>query len=83
MNTWITTDKVSRTNKPPIIARRISCLHIIAIEPKDPPKAKDPVSPIKTLAGGALNHRKPKAAPIKEPQKTANSPVPGIYWIIK
>ena len=56
MNTWITTDKVS-TTIPPIIARRISCLHIIAIEPKEPPNAKDQLSPIKTLAGG---HVKPK-----------------------
>ena len=26
--------------------------------PNDPPKDKDPVSPIKILAGGALNHKK-------------------------
>ena len=37
--------------------------------PKDPPNAKDPVSPIKILAGGALNHKNPRHAPIIDPQK--------------
>ena len=62
-----------------MMARSISCLQIIAIEPNELPRARDPVSPIKTFAGGALNHKKPNAAPINEPQKTDNSPVPGIY----
>ena len=33
---------------------------IIPIAPRDPPSDKDPVSPINILAGGALNHKKPK-----------------------
>jgi len=33
-----------------------------------PPKAIDPVSPIKTLAGWALNLRNPRQAPVKAPE---------------
>ena len=61
-----------------LIANNISCLHIIAIEPSDPPSAREPVSPIKTFAGGALNHKKPSADPIIAPQKTDSSPLPLI-----
>ena len=49
---------------------------IIDKDPNAPPKAKEPVSPINTLAGGALNHKKPRADPIIAPQKTLNSPAP-------
>ena len=42
----------------------------------EPPRASEPVSPIKILAGGALNHKKPIEAPIIAPQKTATSPTP-------
>ena len=45
--------------RPPVIAKTISCLVIIPTAPNDPPKDKEPVSPIKILAGGALNHRNP------------------------
>ena len=37
----------------------------------------------KALYAKALNHRNPKAAPIRDPQKTLNSPVPGMYCISK
>ena len=77
--TCINTDKVSNTNRPPIIARTISCFTIIATVANEPPKESDPVSPIKILAGGALYHRKPKHAPTIEPQKIAISPTSGIY----
>ena len=30
-----------------------------------------------TMAGGALNHRKPRPAPTSAPQNTASSPAPG------
>ena len=76
-----TTDKESRTNKPPVIANTISCLVIIPIAPNEPPNERDPVSPINILAGGALNHKKPKQAPIIELQKIDISPVPSIYNI--
>ena len=38
----------------------------ILTAPIKPPKDNDPVSPINTLAFGALNIKKPKIAPIKE-----------------
>ena len=47
----------------------------------DPPKDKEPVSPIKIFAGGALYQRKPKQAPTIDPQKIDNSPTFGIYCI--
>ena len=65
------------------MARTISCLVIIPTAPRDPPKDKDPVSPIKILAGGALNHRKPKQEPMIAPQKIEISPVPSMYGICK
>jgi hypothetical protein len=58
-------------------------LTIIAREPIALPIAKDPVSPIKTFAGGALNQRKPNAEPISVPQKIDNSPLFLIYEICK
>ena len=70
------TETVSRTNNPPIIASTISCLTIIATAANEPPKDRDPVSPIKIFAGGALYHRKPKQDPTIAPQKTAVSPTP-------
>ena len=61
------------------MARTISCFAIIATEATDPPKDKEPVSPIKILAGGALYQRKPKHDPTIEPQNTDNSPTFGTY----
>ena len=73
------TEAVSKTNKPPTMAKTISCLTIIAIAAKDPPNEREPVSPIKILAGGALYQRKPKHAPTTEPQNIESSPTSGIY----
>ena len=42
-----------------------------------PPSANDPVSPIKTAAGGALYHKNPRPAPISAATNTVISPVPG------
>ena len=75
------TETVSRTNKPPTIAKTISCLTIIAIAASEPPNEREPVSPIKIFAGGALYQRKPKQDPTIEPQKIDNSPTSGIYCI--
>ena len=75
------TETASKTNNPPVIAKTISCFVIIPIAPSEPPRDKDPVSPIKILAGGALNHKKPKQDPIIAPQKIEISPVPSIYGI--
>ncbi len=66
--TWIITEAVSKTNKPPIIPKIISCFTIILTAPKEPPNDKDPVSPIKIFAGGALNPKNPKHAPTIDPQ---------------
>ena len=77
------TETVSSTNRPPTIARTNSCLVITATTPSAPPKDNEPVSPMKTLAGGALNHRKPRPPPTSAPQKTASSPLPGTLWICR
>ena len=71
------TDNASATKIPPTIAKTNSCLIITLIAPSVPPNASDPVSPIKTMAGGALYQRKPREAPIIAPQSIANSPAPG------
>ena len=52
---------------------------MIATTANEPPKDKDPVSPIKILAGGALYQRKPKHEPTIEPQNIESSPTSGIY----
>ena len=65
------------------MAKTISCLVIIPTAPNDPPSDKDPVSPINILAGGALNHKKPRQDPIIAPRKTETSPTSFIYGICK
>ena len=55
---------------------RSSGTHTVGGVPKNAPNDNDPVSPIKTIAGGALNHKNPNPAPIKAPARTANSPTP-------
>ena len=76
-NTWMMTETVSTTNRPPTIISTISCLVATATAPSAPPSASEPVSPMNTAAGGALNHRKPSPAPISAEQNTASSPAPG------
>src|SRR5690606_19893899 len=78
--TWIITESVSSTKRPPITASTISCLVATATAPTAPPRASEPVSPMKILAGGALYQRKPRPAPIIAPQNTATSPTPGTKW---
>ena len=56
-NTCTITEAASKTNKPPTIANTISSLIITLIIPKAAPVDKEPVSPINTLAGGALNQK--------------------------
>ena len=72
------TETVSSTNNPPIIPKTISCFVIMLTAPKDPPNDREPVSPIKILAGGALYHKKPKHDPTIEPQKIEASPTLGM-----
>ena len=68
----------SKTKRPPVIAKTISCFVMIPIAPNEPPKDNEPVSPIKIFAGGALNHKNPKHEPIIAPQKIEISPVPSM-----
>ena len=51
-------------------------LALSSTPPSAPPNASEPVSPINTMAGGALYHKKPSPAPMSVPQKIANSPTP-------
>jgi len=53
---------------------------IIKITKREPSK-REPLSPIKILAGGALNHKNPKQAPIIDPQNIEASPTPTMYGI--
>ena len=39
------TDIASKTNRPPVIAKTISCLVIIDMAPSDPPRESDPCHP--------------------------------------
>ena len=77
------TDTVSSTNRPPTMASTSSCLVMTLMAPSAPPIDSEPVSPMNTMAGGALNHRKPRPAPTRAPQNTASSPVPGTWWICR
>ena len=74
------TETVSSTNRPPTIASTSSCLVTTATAPSAPPIDSEPVSPMKTMAGGALNHRKPSPAPTSAASSTASSPAPGTWW---
>ena len=58
------------------MASTISCLTATATAPSAPPSGSEPVSPMKTMAGGALYQRKPRPAPISAARNTASSPVP-------
>ena len=82
-STCMITETVSNTNKPPMIPKTTSCLAIILTAPNDPPNDSEPVSHIKILAGGALNHKKPRHAPTIDPQKIEASPTFKIYGICK
>ena len=62
------TDTVSIKNTNPITRNNISCLVSIAILPKDAPRAREPVSPIKILAGWWLYDRKPNNEPTRAKQ---------------
>src|SRR5690606_18133172 len=70
------TETASSTNRPPTTASTISWWIETAIAPNAPPKARLPVSPMNTAAGGALNHRNARQAPIMAAQKMASSPAP-------
>ena len=72
--TWIMTESVSATNTPPTSTSQNSRLMSTAMVPRAPPRANDPVSPMNTLAGWQLYHRKPSEAPRTAAQNTVSSP---------
>ena len=49
----------------------------MAIDAIKPPRDNEPVSPIKIIAGGALNHKKPKPEPNNAAQMITISPTFG------
>ena len=67
------TDSVMRTNRPPSRNSSSSVRVVMASPASAPPRASDPVSPMKILAGGAFHHRKPKQAPITAAATIARS----------
>jgi len=68
--------------EPTIVIRFWIIAAVLAlIAPRAPPFASDPVSPMNTIAGGALNQRKPRLAPTSAPHNTASSPERGMWWI--
>ena len=71
------TDTASITKTPPTNIRRSSCLQQMAMMAMNPPMASEPVSPMNTWAGWALNQRKPRPAPAIAAQSTVSSPLPG------
>ncbi len=73
LTTWITTDSVTMTNRPPMTGRR-SCRFICRHSAARPdPMASEPVSPMKIRAGAAFHHRKPRQAPASATEASAMS----------
>ena len=71
------------TKTTPTIAKRTSCFKITETVPSNAPKARDPVSPINTLAFGALKCKNPKQEPTTEAQTTAKEEVAKLNAEIK
>ena len=71
--TWMMTEIVSMTNRPPSTMSSSSVRVTIAMPANAPPIASEPVSPMKILAGEAFHHRKPKQAPIAAAATSAMS----------
>src|SRR5258708_5908251 len=65
------TDSVMSTMSPARIAIRNWVRVVIARPTSAPPRASEPVSPMKILAGGEVHHRKPEQAP-----SPAHAPTP-------
>ncbi len=74
--TWITTDSASITKIPPSRISSTSVLVITASPAIAPPSPSEPVSPMKIVAGKALNQRKPMHAPTRQPASIARSKSP-------
>ena len=59
-----------------------SVLVITAIPAIAPPSPSEPVSPMKIVAGNALNHRKPMHAPTTHEAVSARSRWPGVMNVM-
>ena len=71
--TWMITERVISTNSPPMMSSSISVRLVIARPASPPPRASEPVSPMKILAGEAFHHRNPMHAPMTHAATTARS----------
>ena len=71
--TWMMTERVIVTNRPPRMTTSSSVRVRIASPASPPPRAREPVSPMKILAGEAFHHRKPKQAPMPQAATIARS----------
>jgi hypothetical protein len=71
--TWAITDAVSITNRPPRTTSSSWVFVTIASAPINPPRASEPVSPMKIRAGAAFHHRNPAVAPTPAPATIARS----------
>ena len=71
--TWMITDREMTTNSPPMIAPS-SSVRVTMVRPAmPPPRAREPVSPMKIFAGEVFHHRKPTQAPMIAAHSTATS----------
>ena len=81
--TWIATESASITKMPPRMISRTSVWVMIASPPMAPPRPSEPVSPMKIVAGNALNQRKPTEAPTKQAESSARSSWPVVIVIAR
>ena len=72
----------STTKMPPSTIRSSSVFVITARPAIAPPSPSDPVSPMKIVAGKALNHKKPTQAPTRQPQSSARSRWPPVMKVM-
>jgi hypothetical protein len=80
--TWMSTLSASSTKIAPRSSSRISVFVMTAIPAIAPPSPSDPVSPMNTVAGNALNQRKPTHAPTRQPASTERSWKPVVMNVM-
>ena len=78
----MSTLSASITKIPPSRIRSSSVFVITASPAIAPPSPSDPVSPMKIVAGKALNHRKPTQAPTRQPLSSARSRWPPVMKVM-
>ena len=71
--TWMMTDSVSSTKRPPMMGSRRTVLVMSARPASAVPMASEPVSPMMIRAGWAFHHRNPMQAPTIAAATTARS----------